>query len=83
MLLHHLFYLYRIVIGHNKYTGKVIDMVRSCFFLKSRAVYAFLIDLALVSTKTQLLDCSIIPPLANADRNGLELSFKCMETQYT
>ena len=24
--------------------------------------------------KTQLLDCSVIPPLANADHNGLELS---------
>ena len=24
----------------------------------------------------QLLDCSVIPPLANADHNGLELLFK-------
>ena len=35
-----------------------------------------LIDLALVSSKTQLLDCSVIPPLANVDHNGLELFFK-------
>ena len=38
--------------------------------------HASLIDLALVSSKTQLLDCSVIPPLANADHNGLELSLK-------
>ena len=38
--------------------------------------HASLIDLALVSSKTQLLDCSVIPPLANADHNGLELFFK-------
>ena len=38
--------------------------------------HASLIDLALVSSKTQLLDCSVIPPLVNADHNGLELFFK-------
>ena len=38
--------------------------------------HASLIDLALVSSKTQLLDCSVIQPFANADHNGLELSFK-------
>ena len=38
--------------------------------------HASLIDLALVSSKTQLLDCSVILPLANADHNGLELFFK-------
>ena len=38
--------------------------------------HASLIDLALVSNKTQLLDCSVVPPLANADHNGLELSLK-------
>ena len=38
--------------------------------------HASLIDLALVSSKTQLLDCSVVPPLVNADHNGLELSFK-------
>jgi len=38
--------------------------------------HASLIDLTLVSAKTQLLDCSVIPPLVNADHNGLELSFK-------
>ena len=38
--------------------------------------HASLIDLALVSNKTQLLDCSVVPPLANADHNGLELFLK-------
>ncbi len=38
--------------------------------------HASLIDLALVSSKTQLLECSVIPPLANADHNGLKISFK-------
>ena len=38
--------------------------------------HASLIDLALVSSQTQLLDCSVIPPLANVDHNGLELLFK-------
>ena len=34
---------------------------------------ASLIGLALVSRKTKLLDCSVIPLLANADHNGVEL----------
>ena len=38
--------------------------------------HASLIDLALVSSKTQLLDYSVIPPLANGDHNSLELFFK-------
>ena len=29
-----------------------------------------------MSSKTQLLDCSVIPPLANGDDNGLELFLK-------
>ena len=37
---------------------------------------ASLIDLALVSRKTQLVNCSVIPPLANSDHNGLEFLFK-------
>ena len=37
---------------------------------------ATLIDLALVSRKTQLVNCSVIPPLANSDHNGLEFLFK-------
>ena len=32
--------------------------------------------MALVLSKTQLLDCSVFPPLANADHNGLELLLK-------
>ena len=35
--------------------------------------HASLIHLALVSSKTKLLNCPVIPPLANADHNGLEL----------
>ena len=35
-----------------------------------------LIDLALVSNTSLLLDCSTIPPLANSDHNGLKLSLK-------
>ena len=42
--------------------------------------HASLIDLALVSSKSQLLDCSVTPPLVNADHNGLELSFKWKHT---
>ena len=33
-----------------------------------------------MSSKTQLLDCSVTPPLANAEHNGLELSFKWRHT---
>ena len=35
-----------------------------------------LIDLALISNTALLLYCSTIPPLANSDHNGLELSLK-------
>jgi len=35
-----------------------------------------LIDLALISNVALLLYCSTVPPLANSNHNGLELSFK-------
>ena len=34
---------------------------------------AALIDLAFMSSPSQLLDCSVIPPIANSDHNGLKL----------
>ena len=37
---------------------------------------ASLIDLALVSNLLQLHKCSIVPPLANSDHSGLDLSIK-------
>ena len=37
---------------------------------------ASLIDLALVSNLPQLHKCSIVPPLANSDHSGLEMSIK-------
>ena len=40
---------------------------------------ASLIDLALVSNLPQLHKCSIVPPLANSDHSGLEMSIKCRE----
>ena len=40
---------------------------------------ASLIDLALVSNLPQLHKCLIVPPLANSDHSGLEMSIKCRE----
>ena len=37
---------------------------------------ATLIDLAFISNTKQLLKCSVIPPLANSDHNGLNLLLK-------
>lgn len=35
-----------------------------------------MIDLVLVSTKSHLLNCTVISLLANSDHNGLEIEFK-------
>ena len=58
----------------NNYTLSMSQVVLSPTLTNSNG-HASLIDLALVSSKTQLLDCSVTPPLVNADHNGLELSF--------
>ena len=56
-------------------TFSLSQVVRSPTHTNSNS-HASLIDLALVSNKALLLDCSVIPPLSNSDHNGLELCFK-------
>ena len=56
-------------------TFSLSQVVRSPTHTNSNS-HASLIDLALVSNKALLLDCSVIPPLSNSDHNCLEISFK-------
>ena len=37
------------------------------------SLFGNLIDLAFMSSPSQLLDCSVIPPIANSDHNGLKI----------
>jgi len=37
---------------------------------------SMLIDLALLSEPSQLVNCEVIPPLGNSDHNGIDLTLK-------